>query len=757
MTPERWHQVKELFDSTLQCEPEQRSIFLSRACGEDESLRREVESLLASHEKDGSFIDSPAYQAAAEMLASDLELKAGQTIGRYEIRSKLGAGGMGEVYLAEDTQLGRGVAIKFLPPEAMSDERAKKRLIREARAAATLDHPHICSVYEIGEADGRSFIAMQYIEGETLDVKLKRKPLELKESLTIAAQIAEALTEAHSHGIIHRDIKPQNIMLTARGQVKVLDFGLAKVMRGKAISDYEAETATLLTQAGAIVGTVPYMSPEQVRAEELDGRSDIFSYGVVIYELISGRRPFDAKSSAEIISAILTQDPPPLRGIATNRFERLVRKCLEKELAKRYQTMEELIVELEQVKRECESGQFATLIKNGAVSRPRVTDTRRQLNWRSVFSSRLALAAIVLLTLALALAMYVRFLRGPTLATKPNIKYENSPAYDSYLRGKINVKSENRDDIENAIRLLKQAIAADSDFAPAYSELARAYNIKAFYFAPEAEKKQLNEDAAVAVEKALALDPNLAEAHFSRGLILWTHENHFPHEQAIQAYRRAVELDPNLDEAHLQLGVVYFHTGLLDKGQSELEKALAINPGNTLARTRLGVIDLYRGKYEDAYRVFSGTPLKSNPSLLIYQTATALFRLDRIEEANDLIDKFLKDYPKDEGGAVTSVKAMMLAKAGKTKEAEDTIQRAIEIGKGFGHFHHTAYNIASAYALMNQAEPAIKWLQVAADDGLPCYPLFAQDSNLDSLRKDEHFIAFMTKLKQQWEHYQATL
>ena len=678
-----------------------------------------------------------------------------QTISHYKIVSQLGAGGMGEVYLAEDTQLGRRVAIKFLSPELVADERANKRLVKEARAAATLDHPNICSIYEVGEADGRSFIAMQYIEGETLDLKLKRTPPELKESLSIASQIAEALAEAHTHGIIHRDIKPQNIMLTARGQVKVLDFGLAKVMRGKAISDYEAETATLLTQAGAIVGTVPYMSPEQVRAEELDGRSDIFSYGVVIYELISGRRPFDAKSSAEIISAILTQDPPPLRGIATNRFARLVRKCLEKEPAKRYQTMEELIVELEQVKRESESGQFVTLIKNEAVSRPGVTVPLRQLNWRSVFSSRLALAAIVLLMLALA--MYMRFFRGPTLATGPNIKYENSPAYDSYLRGKVNIKRENQDDIENAIGLLKQAIAADSGFAPAYAELARAYNIKAFYFAPEAEKKQLNEDAAVAVEKALALDPNLAEAHFARGLILWTHENRFPHEQAIQAYRRALELDPNLDEAHLQLGVVYFHIGLLDKGQSELEKALAINPGNTLARSRLGVIDLYRGKYEDAYRIFSGTPLKSNPSLLVYQTATALFRLGRIEEANDLIDKFLKDYPKDEGGAVTSVKAMMLAKAGKTREAEDAIQRAIEIGTGFGHFHHTAYNIASAYALMNQPEPAVKWFQVAADDGLPCYPLFAQDTNLDSLRKDQHFIAFMTKLKQQWEHYQATL
>ena len=686
-----------------------------------------------------------------------MSLNTGTRMGRYEIHSPLGAGGMGEVYLAEDTKLNRKVAIKLLSLHSTDSLQANKRLLREARAAATVEHPNICAIHEVGEEEGRTFIVMQYIEGETLDLRLKRKSIELNEALAIASQIAEALSEAHTHGIIHRDIKPQNIMLTARGVVKVLDFGLAKVMRGKVIVDSAAETATLLTEAGAVVGTVPYMSPEQVRAEELDERSDIFSYGVVLYELISGQRLFDAKSSAEIISAILTQDPPPLRGIAPTRFERLIRKCLEKEPAKRYQTMEELVVELEQVKREYESGQVVTLINDEVVSQPKATLAQRHLNWRGLRSSRLALTALLLLTLALALAVSIRFFRSPTPASKPNIKYENSPAYDSYLRGKVNIKSENRDDIENAIRLLKQAIAADAGFAPAYAELARAYNIKAFYLAPDAEKKQLNEDAAVAVEKALALDPNLAEAHFARGLILWTHDNRFPHEQAIQSYRRASELDLNLDEAHHQLGVVYFHIGLFDKSQSELEKALAINPSNALARFRLGVINLYRGQYEEAYRIFNGTPLKTNPSLWAFQTATTLFRLGRIEEANDLIDKFLKDYPKDEGGVGTSVKAMMLAKAGKEKEAEDAIERAIEIGKGFGHFHHTAYNIASAYALMNQTEPAVKWLQIAVDDGFPCYPLFAEDTNLDSLRKDERFISLMAKLKEQWEHYQATL
>src|SRR2546427_13232111 len=215
-----------------------------------------------------------------------------ETISPYRILQKLGAGGMGEVYLAEDTQLGRRVAIKLLRPETISDEHARKRLVREARAAATLDHVNICSIYEVGEADGRSFIAMQYIEGETVDLRLKRKPLELKESLTIASQIADALTEAHTHGIIHRDIKPSNVIITSRGQAKVMDFGLAKVIQQAARVDTEAQTQTLLTAPDAIPGTVPYMSPEQLRGEQVSVCSDIWALGVVLYEMIMGQLPF---------------------------------------------------------------------------------------------------------------------------------------------------------------------------------------------------------------------------------------------------------------------------------------------------------------------------------------------------------------------------------------------------------------------------------------------------------------------------------
>jgi tetratricopeptide (TPR) repeat protein len=365
----------------------------------------------------------------------------------------------------------------------------------------------------------------------------------------------------------------------------------------------------------------------------------------------------------------------------------------------------------------------------------------------------LILTALALLVVA---AVYLSPVRGPKSTTASGVKSANPAAYDAYMRGKVNVSSENPENNAAAIKLFQEAIAADPSFAAAYAELARAYSIKARLFAPGVDKKKLNEEAEVDVDKALALDPNLPEGYFARGLILWTPYKRFPHEQAVYAYKRAIELNPNFDEAHHQLGYVYLHIGLLDQGQRELETALAINPGNTLARFRLGQIEMCRAKYEEAFQIFDSTPLEKNPIVAAYK-ANALFRLGRTEEASALIEQLLKDYPKDEGGQVISVKAMMLAKAGKQREAEAAIQHAIDIGRGYIHFHHTSYNMASAYALMNQPEPAMKWLQVTAEEGFPNYPLFEGDANLDNLRKDPRFIAFMANQKQQWEHYNATL
>jgi formylglycine-generating enzyme required for sulfatase activity/tRNA A-37 threonylcarbamoyl transferase component Bud32 len=283
-------------------------------------------------------------------------IEPGLQIGRYIIRSKLGAGGMAEVYLADDTQLGRRVALKFLPPETETDERARRRLLREARAAATLDHPHICAVFEVGEADGRTYIAMQYVDGEPLDVRLRRSPLDLHETLGIAVQVVDALAEAHAHGVLHRDIKPSNVMITSRGQAKVMDFGLAKQAPADEAAE-PAQTVSLLSARGDIIGTAPYMSPEQARGEPLDPRSDLFSVGVLLYEMVSGQRPFQGGSSAAVAAAILTHDPPPLARFAPTtpaELERIVAKLLKKQPDSRYQTAKDLLIDLKALKDEHE-------------------------------------------------------------------------------------------------------------------------------------------------------------------------------------------------------------------------------------------------------------------------------------------------------------------------------------------------------------------------------------------------------------------
>jgi eukaryotic-like serine/threonine-protein kinase len=256
---------------------------------------------------------------------------------------------MGEVYLSEDTQLGRKVAVKILNSELAADSMARKRLVREARAAATLDHPNICSIHEVGVADGHQFIVMQFVEGETLDTRLKSRSIDIKEALNIAVQLADALVEAHTRGIIHRDIKPANVMLTKRGEVKMMDFGLAKILTDAVSAGSEAETAALVSTPGTVIGTMPYMSPEQVRAKTVDERSDIFSFGILLYEMITGHRPFHGASTAELASSILTHEPPPMARYSHEvpaELDRIVSKALHKDPDDRYQTSKDLLIDL---------------------------------------------------------------------------------------------------------------------------------------------------------------------------------------------------------------------------------------------------------------------------------------------------------------------------------------------------------------------------------------------------------------------------
>ena len=284
-----------------------------------------------------------------------------QLISHYRVIRQIGAGGMCDVYLAKDIVLKRKVALKILSPEKFSNGDSQRRFIKEAEATARLDHPNICSIYEVGSDCGLYFIAIQYIEGQTLANRMKGDPLGVEEITNIAEQIADALVEAHAKGIVHRDIKPQNIMITSRGWVKVLDFGLAKVTHEHRLAPSQDPTQSVLTGPGILVGTIPYFSPEQARGEPIDARSDIFSFGVVIYELLSGRHPFRAQSDAVTLSQILTQEPPPLARFAPDvpeQFQRIVTKALCKDRDMRYQAAKELHIDLMRLKAEMASNEM---------------------------------------------------------------------------------------------------------------------------------------------------------------------------------------------------------------------------------------------------------------------------------------------------------------------------------------------------------------------------------------------------------------
>jgi serine/threonine protein kinase/Tol biopolymer transport system component len=358
MTPERWQQVKAIFNSAIQYLPEERESFLSQACSGDAGLRSEVESLIASHERSGEFIDEPAYQGASWLADEKAQLKPGQSIGSYQVLSFISRGGMGEVYLAEDQRLSRKVALKLLPVSFTTDLDRLRRFEQEARAASALNHPNIITIYEIQEFEGSHVIATEFVEGETLRQRLARSRLSLSETLNIAIQIADALSAAHKAGIVHRDIKPENVMLRPDGYVKVLDFGLAKLSEqpSPAVST-EAPTIQVRTGSGVVIGTAGYMSPEQARGLGVDGRSDIFSLGAMLYEMIALQKPFKGETPSDTLASILKTEPPSLSQIKPGippELNRIVSKTLRKDREERYQVVKDLWLDLKSLKQELE-------------------------------------------------------------------------------------------------------------------------------------------------------------------------------------------------------------------------------------------------------------------------------------------------------------------------------------------------------------------------------------------------------------------
>lgn len=364
MAPEQWEKIGQLYHSAKELEPTERASFLDRACAGDEELRLEVESLIAADGQAGDFIAAPVFEEVIETLTTekrDLPLE-GRTLGDYEMLAFLGRGGMGEVYLARDPSLDRRVALKLLLADFTRDEARVRRFVQEAKAVSALNHPNIITIHEIGEADGRHYIATEFIEGRTLRQQLVSERPKISAALEITIQIAGALAAAHAAKIVHRDVKPENIMVRPDGLVKVLDFGLAKLTEQAApTSEFDTQATTptrFRTEPGVIMGTVAYMSPEQVRGREVDARSDLFSLGVVCYEMIAGRRPFTGKTSSHVIVAILEQEPPPLSQHAPEvpaELQRIVSKALRKDREKRYQRAEDLLADLRALKQRIET------------------------------------------------------------------------------------------------------------------------------------------------------------------------------------------------------------------------------------------------------------------------------------------------------------------------------------------------------------------------------------------------------------------
>ncbi|HZE70929.1 MAG TPA: protein kinase [Pyrinomonadaceae bacterium] len=372
MQPERWHRVDDILQAALALQPAERSAFIDGSCGGDESLRDEVMSLLSLEQGPLDLIDTPALEVAAPLLASDQpDLSEGQLIGHYRIVSLLGIGGMGEVYLAKDEKLNRRIALKLLPTDYTRNQARLRRFEQEAQAASALNHPNILTIHEIGQVDDQQFIATEFVEGETLRERLKRRGLTLTETLDVTTQVAGALAAAHKAGIVHRDVKPENIMLRPDGYVKVLDFGLAKLTEQQESTSRARSVDDVNISSGLVMGTVKYMSPEQARGLSVDARSDIFSLGVVLYEMLTGRTPFKGDATGDLIKSILKDEPAPLSQFVPQvplELEQIVAKALAKNREERYQTINDLLAAVGEERRKLDIEQTLDGIQRSGAS-----------------------------------------------------------------------------------------------------------------------------------------------------------------------------------------------------------------------------------------------------------------------------------------------------------------------------------------------------------------------------------------------------
>jgi len=548
-------------------------------------------------------------------------LTPGTKLGPYEIVSILGAGGMGEVYLAHDDRLNRNVAIKVLPADRSLDDAARQRFLREARAASALNHPNIITIYETDSHNGVAFIAMEYVKGSSLAELLHERPLTDTEAIAYATQIADALAKAHAAGIVHRDLKPGNVMVTEDGLVKVLDFGLAKLetvakgaMAGKASGPGSAETASLLSIAGTTLGTLSYMSPEQARGEPTDFRSDIFSFGVVLFEMLTRELPFTGENLLAMLHSLHFGAPKDIRYLRPDlppAIASIVGRCLQKLPADRYQNAAEIARDLRRGEASGmafaigstapSAGGLQTTAKSSApaqsvssASVAQTTVSRPSRKWKR----ESALALVVLLAALLAIPAVRQ--RISALWEKPqstsnaaNVAVPDNPfALRTQAQAYLD-RWDLADNVDRSIALLNRALELDKDYAPAYASLTFAYYEKNRLHADPQWANQAEQMAT----RALQLNSDLADSHVAAGLAaILGHKNN----EAEGEFRKASDLDPKSSKPHRALGLLFSTTGKTKQAEDELTRALVLNPQDSLAQMNLGLLYYKTARYPEA-------------------------------------------------------------------------------------------------------------------------------------------------------------